>query len=272
MGDPMPEPCLGCKANPGPPLLGGGGQLPLCPPPGSALVAECRHQPTEHLPQTFRTAAKRSRQAARRSRQAAKRSRQAAKRSRQAARRNRQAAKRSRQAARRSRQAAKRSRQAAKRSRQAAGQVSAVGILGLFLLCLPYQPYEKTSCQFVLKLTYFLLSTISLVICIMVVAFGAYHYSLITQFTCEMENGSCQCTLDSSDPVSRTFLYEDVADCTAVTSTTKLYVLLQMSLNLLLALVCLAACFIMWKDRYQVFYVGLWQQGAPTKETPPQKV
>ncbi|XP_053320401.1 sarcospan [Spea bombifrons] len=150
--------------------------------------------------------------------------------------------------------------------------VSAVAVLGLFLLCLPYLPDEKTSCQFALKLSYFLLSTLSLVICVMAVAFAAYHYSLITQYTCEMAAGSCQCTLDPSDPLSRTFAYRDVADCGVVTGTVKVFVLLQMTLNLLLALVCLAACFVMWRDRYQVFYAGAWLQGPAADETPQQKV
>ncbi|XP_063302758.1 sarcospan [Pelobates fuscus] len=150
--------------------------------------------------------------------------------------------------------------------------VSTVAILGLFLLCLPYQPYEKTSCQFALKLTYFLLNTLSLIICVMAAAFAAYHYSLIKQFTCEMAADSCHCTLDLSDPLSRTILYQDVADCNTITSTIMLFVLLQMTFNLLLALVCLAACFVMWKDRYQVFYVGLWPQGPTTNEKPQQKV
>ncbi|KAM4678307.1 sarcospan [Discoglossus pictus] len=150
--------------------------------------------------------------------------------------------------------------------------VSVVAILGLLMLCFRYQPDEKTSCQFVLKLIYFLLSALSLIICVLAVAFAAYHYSNITHFTCEMAADSCQCTLDSSDPLSRTFLYQDVADCDTVTSTIKLYVLLQMTLNLLLALVCLAACFVMWKDRYQVFYVGLWFQNSATTETKQQKV
>ncbi|KAM8973981.1 sarcospan [Pelodytes ibericus] len=149
--------------------------------------------------------------------------------------------------------------------------VSLVAVLGLFLLCLSYQPEEKTACQFAMKMAYFLLSSLGMIICVMAVAFAAYHYSLITQFTCEASAGSCHCTLDSLDPLSRSFLYEDVVDCATVTTTTKLFVMLQMSLNLLLALVCLAACFVMWKDRYQVFYVGLRVHGSATNNMPPQK-
>ncbi|KAG8438563.1 hypothetical protein GDO86_004942 [Hymenochirus boettgeri] len=136
--------------------------------------------------------------------------------------------------------------------------VIAIAVLGLFLLCLPYVPDEKTLCQFALKLLYFLLSVLGLIISILAVAFASYHYSIITKFTCHMVTDSCECTLDSLDPLSRSFQYRDVTDCTAVTVTIKLYVLLQVALNLLLGLVCLAACFVMWKDRYQIFYVGLW--------------
>ncbi|XP_040291541.1 sarcospan [Bufo bufo] len=150
--------------------------------------------------------------------------------------------------------------------------VSVVAILGLILLCLPYHPDEKTSGQFALKLLYFLLSALSLIICVLVVAFAAHHYNQITKYTCKMAVDLCQCTLDPSDPLSRTFVYQNVADCDTVTTTLKIFVLLQMTLNLLLALVCLAACFIMWKHRYQVFYAGMWLQGSSAPETPQQKV
>ncbi|KAM3926633.1 sarcospan [Leptodactylus fuscus] len=150
--------------------------------------------------------------------------------------------------------------------------VSVVAILGLILLCLPYTPDEKTSGQFALKLLYFLLSALSLIICVLAVAFAAHHYTQITKYTCKMADDSCQCTLDPSDPLGRTFLYKDVADCDVVTTTIKLFVLLEMTLNLLLALVCLAACFIMWNHRYQVFYVGMWLQGSSGNENPQQKV
>ncbi|KAG9460913.1 hypothetical protein GDO78_018762 [Eleutherodactylus coqui] len=122
------------------------------------------------------------------------------------------------------------------------------------------------------QLLYFLLSALSLIICVLAVAFAAHHYNQITKYTCKMEAESCQCTLDPSDPLSRTFLYQHVADCDTVTTTIKLFVLLQMSLNLLLALVCLVACFVMWNHRYQVFYVGMWLQGSSAHGTPQQKV
>ncbi|NP_001088569.1 sarcospan S homeolog [Xenopus laevis] len=150
--------------------------------------------------------------------------------------------------------------------------VSAVAVLGLILLCLPYQPDEKTMCQFVLKLLYFLLSALGLIICVTAVAFAAYHHSYITKFTCHMATDWCQCTMDSSDPLSRTFQYQNVSDCDSITGTMKLFVLLQMALNLLLALVCLASCFVMWKDRYQVFYVGQWFPGPAPNVARQQKV
>ncbi|KAG8535016.1 hypothetical protein GDO81_029681, partial [Engystomops pustulosus] len=126
--------------------------------------------------------------------------------------------------------------------------------------------------SFLFQLLYFLLSALSLIICVLAVAFAAHHYTKITKYNCKMVEESCQCTLDPSDPLSRTFQYQNVSDCDAVTTTIKLFVLLQMSLNLLQALVCLAACFIMWKHRYQVFYAGLWLQGAAAYENPQQKV
>ncbi|KAE8613071.1 hypothetical protein XENTR_v10007555 [Xenopus tropicalis] len=150
--------------------------------------------------------------------------------------------------------------------------VGAVAVLGLVLLCLPYQPDEKTSCQFVLKLLYFLLSALGLIVCVTAVAFAAHHHSNISRYSCHMASGSCHCTMDSSDPLSRTFQYQNVTDCDAVTGTMKLFVLLQMCLNLLLGLVCLAACFVMWKDRYQVFYVGLWLPAPGTGAAQQQKV
>ncbi|KAM9311512.1 sarcospan [Gastrophryne carolinensis] len=146
--------------------------------------------------------------------------------------------------------------------------VSVVAILGLLLLCVPYQPDEKTSGQFTLKLLYFLLSAISCIICVLVVAFASYHYTNMTHYSCKMEADMCQCTLEPSDPLSRMFIYQSVADCDVVTTTIKLFTLLQIVLNMLLALVCLAACFIMWNHRYQVFYAGNWFHA----ETPQQKV
>ncbi|XP_021509075.1 sarcospan isoform X3 [Meriones unguiculatus] len=135
--------------------------------------------------------------------------------------------------------------------------VCVVAYLGLFMLCVSYQVDEKTCVQFSMKVLYFLLSTLGLVACTLAVAFAAHHCSLLAQFTCETYLDSCQCKLPSSEPLSRTFVYRDVADCTSVTSTFKLFLIIQMVLNLGCGLVCLLACFVMWKHRYQVFYVGL---------------
>uniref|UniRef100_A0ACB8FRE7 Uncharacterized protein n=1 Tax=Sphaerodactylus townsendi TaxID=933632 RepID=A0ACB8FRE7_9SAUR len=132
-----------------------------------------------------------------------------------------------------------------------------VALLGLVMLCISYQPDEKTCVQFAIKVAYFLLSTLSLVVCVLAVAFASYCYSQITQFTCETISETCQCKLDTEDPLSRTFIYQDVAECPDFLGIFKLYLLIQIVLNLLAALVGFAACFVMWKDRYQVFYVGI---------------
>lgn len=108
-----------------------------------------------------------------------------------------------------------------------------------------------------MQLLYFLLSALGLVVCVLAVAFAAHHYSQLTQFTCATALDSCQCKLPSSEPLSRTFVYRDVTDCASITGTFKLFLLIQMILNLVCGLVCLLACFVMWKHRYQVFYVGV---------------
>jgi hypothetical protein len=113
------------------------------------------------------------------------------------------------------------------------------------------------SISFLLQVFYFLLSALGLMVCMLAVAFAAHHYSLLAQFTCETSLDSCQCKLPSSEPLSRAFVYRDVTDCTSVTGTFKLFLIIQMVLNLVCGLVCLLACFVMWKHRYQVFYVGV---------------
>ncbi|KAI5158785.1 sarcospan [Manis pentadactyla] len=135
--------------------------------------------------------------------------------------------------------------------------VCLVAYLGLFMLCVSYQVDERTCIQFAMKLLYFLLSALGLVVCVLAVAFAAHHYSQLTQFTCATTLDSCQCKLPSSEPLSRTFVYRDVTDCASITGTFKLFLLIQMILNLVCGLVCLLACFVMWKHRYQVFYVGV---------------
>ncbi|XP_051011553.1 sarcospan [Acomys russatus] len=135
--------------------------------------------------------------------------------------------------------------------------VCVVAYLGLLMLWVSYQADERTCVQFSMKVFYFLLSALGLMACVLAVAFAAHHYSLLAQFTCKTSLDSCQCKLPSSEPLSRTFVYRDVADCTSIAGTFKLFLIIQMVLNLLCGLVCLLACFVMWKHRYQVFYVGV---------------
>ncbi|XP_066490123.1 sarcospan isoform X1 [Tiliqua scincoides] len=150
--------------------------------------------------------------------------------------------------------------------------VCVVAVLGLVMLCISYQPDEKTCVQFAIKVAYFLLSALSMIVCILAVAFAAYSYSQISQFSCETALETCQCKLDTVDPLSRTFIYEDISDCTEITRTFSLYLLIQIVLNLLAAIVGFAACFVMWKDRYQVFYVGIWLQSLTAGVQQQQKV
>ncbi|XP_024431374.1 sarcospan [Desmodus rotundus] len=150
--------------------------------------------------------------------------------------------------------------------------VCLVAYLGLFMLCVSYQVDEKTCIQFAMKLLYFLLSALGLMVCVLAAAFAAHHYSQLTQVTCGPALDSCHCKLPSSEPLSRTLVYRDVADCTSITGTFKLFLLTQMILNLVCGLVCLLACFVMWKHRYQVFYVGDRMYSLTTSEGQQQKV
>ncbi|XP_062050945.1 sarcospan [Lepus europaeus] len=150
--------------------------------------------------------------------------------------------------------------------------VCVVAYLGLFMLCVSYQVDERTCIQFSMKLLYFVLSALGLVVCVLAVAFAAHHYSLLTHLTCENAPDSCQCKLPSSEPLSRTFVYRDVTDCTSITGTFQVFLLVQMVLNLVCGLVCLVACFVMWKHRYQVFYVGVRMCPLSASEGQQQKV
>uniref|UniRef100_A0A8C6SHH8 Sarcospan (Kras oncogene-associated gene) n=1 Tax=Neogobius melanostomus TaxID=47308 RepID=A0A8C6SHH8_9GOBI len=116
-----------------------------------------------------------------------------------------------------------------------------VSIVGLILYCITYHPDECSFLQYIVKLLYFILCTIGLVISLLVLAFAGHHYSQTSSFTCE----------------PRSFTYQDVDDCAYLTSDLPLYFLIQIILNLAQALVCAAAAFIMWKNRYQVFFAGL---------------
>ncbi|XP_030324880.1 sarcospan [Calypte anna] len=151
--------------------------------------------------------------------------------------------------------------------------VCVVSLVGFVMLCISYQPDEKTCMQFTVKLLYFLLSALALVACVLAVAFAAHHYLQMTKYTCDtLLPDSCQCKLDTADPLGRTFIYQDAADCGSLTTMLNLYLLLQMGLNLITALVCLLACFVMWKHRYQVFYVGVRFYPLTATEDQQQKV
>ncbi|XP_072418431.1 sarcospan [Chiloscyllium punctatum] len=135
--------------------------------------------------------------------------------------------------------------------------ICVAALLGFYMYCITYQVDEKTTLQFIIKLMYFLLCALGLILCISAVAFAAHHYNQITTFSCQTTLEHCVCKQDPDDLIARTFHYNDVTDCESVTTTIKLYLLLQMVLNLILAIVCLVACYVMWKHRYQVFFVGL---------------
>lgn len=132
-----------------------------------------------------------------------------------------------------------------------------VSIVGFILYCVTYLPDERTSPQFVVKLLYFILCMIGLVISVLVTAFAGHHYSQASSFNCEQAGDDCTCTLEPEDPIARNFYYEGVGDCEVITGTLTLYFLLQIVLNLVQALVCAVGAFIMWKHRYQVFFAGL---------------
>lgn len=132
-----------------------------------------------------------------------------------------------------------------------------VSIVGLVLYCITYRPDERSSLQYIFKLLYFTLCTVGLVISVLVMAFAGHHYSQTGSFTCERTGPDCLCTLEPDDPIARSFTYQDVDDCGYLTSDLPLYFLIQIILNLAQALVCAVAAFIMWKNRYQVFFAGL---------------
>ncbi|CAJ1056981.1 sarcospan [Xyrichtys novacula] len=140
-----------------------------------------------------------------------------------------------------------------------------VSIVGFILYCVTYLPDERTSMQFIGKLLYFILCTIGLVISVLVVAFAGHHYNQTSSFLCELQGEDCVCKLDEDDPIARTFTYEGVSDCGEITDTLTLYFLIQIVLNLAQAIVCAVGAFIMWKDRYQVFFAGL-QIGSPSSQ------
>ncbi|XP_067276437.1 sarcospan [Pseudorasbora parva] len=140
-----------------------------------------------------------------------------------------------------------------------------VSLLGLILFCITRVPDERASVQFIIKLLYFFLCTMGLVISAVVIAFQCYHYALINSYSCKEMVEDCMCTLDPEDPIARKFTYRGVTDCSAIKSTLPMYYLLQMVLNLAQAIVCLVGAFLIWKHRYQVFFAGL-QTGSPSAQ------
>ncbi|XP_038155907.1 sarcospan [Cyprinodon tularosa] len=139
-------------------------------------------------------------------------------------------------------------------------------VVGFVLYFITYQPDERTSMQFIVKLLYFVLCTIGLVISLLVVAFAGHHHSQASSFNCQNAGVDCVCVLDQSDPIARTFNYQGAGDCEAITSTLTFYFLLQILLNLAQALVCATGAFIMWKDRYQVFFAGIQIRSPSTQQ------
>ncbi|KAK7151981.1 hypothetical protein R3I94_008348 [Phoxinus phoxinus] len=138
-----------------------------------------------------------------------------------------------------------------------------VSLVGFILFCITRVPDERASTQFIIKLLYFFLCTMGLVISVLVIAFQCYHYALTSSYSCKETEEDCRCTLDPEDPIARTFTYRGVTDCSAIDSTLPMYYLLQMLLNLAQAIVCLLGAFLIWKHRYQVFFAGL-QMGSPS--------
>lgn len=104
-----------------------------------------------------------------------------------------------------------------------------------------------------------------LVLSLLAAVFAGYHHSQTSSLTCVQVQESCQCKLQPDDPIARLFTYQEAGDCQAVTGTLTLYFLIQIVLNAAQALVCIVAAFIMWKNRYQVFFAGL-QIGSPSAQ------
>ncbi|XP_043943594.1 sarcospan [Protopterus annectens] len=149
--------------------------------------------------------------------------------------------------------------------------VVVVSLLGLCLYCITYQIDEQTSFHFGLKLVFFLLCVLSMIICILALAFAAHHYSQIAHFACDLVMADCKCKLDPKDHIARTIIYKNVSDCSAITSHLKLYLLLEIVLNMTVSLVCFVGCFLMWKHRYQVFYAGVRKNSLTILQVQQQK-
>uniref|UniRef100_UPI00358DE2D7 sarcospan n=1 Tax=Myxine glutinosa TaxID=7769 RepID=UPI00358DE2D7 len=134
-----------------------------------------------------------------------------------------------------------------------------VACVGFFILCVSYKAEEDSSVQFCAKITYFIFCFLAMVLALAAVAYCGYHYTLLTELQCEdghHPDGICRCRLDPNDPIARTFHYPG-EDCDQATDSPQALLLLQVALNILIALLSLLACFIMWKHRYQVFFAGV---------------
>lgn len=140
-----------------------------------------------------------------------------------------------------------------------------VSLLGFLLYCITSRPDERSSLQFICKISYFILCTVGLVLSLLAAVFAGYHHSQTSSLTCVRVQESCRCKLQPDDPIARLFTYQEVDDCEAATGTLALYFLIQIVLNAAQALVCAVAAFIMWKNRYQVFFAGL-QIGSPSPQ------
>ncbi|KAM3608710.1 uncharacterized protein V6R79_003487 [Siganus canaliculatus] len=140
-----------------------------------------------------------------------------------------------------------------------------VSILGLILYCISFFTDETSFLRFIVKLLYFILCTIGLFISVLVMAFALHHYLQTSNLSCETMAEKCVCKLDADDPLARTFAYEGVTDCTVITEELATFFLVQIVLNLVQAVVCAIGAFIIWRNRYQVFFAGL-QIGSPSSQ------
>ncbi|XP_028814453.1 sarcospan [Denticeps clupeoides] len=143
--------------------------------------------------------------------------------------------------------------------------VCVVSLLGFLLYCITYLPDERNTLQFAAKLLYFILCALGVFISGLVIAFESHHHVQVSSYACEEEGENCVCTPSPNEAIRRTVIYEEVTDCSAISSTLQLYYLLQILLNLGQAIVCFVGAYIMWKHRYQVFFVGM-QVGCPSTQ------
>ncbi|CAL1595687.1 unnamed protein product [Knipowitschia caucasica] len=135
----------------------------------------------------------------------------------------------------------------------------AVAVLGLVLFCVTSRPDERSFLQFMMKILFFFFCSVGLIVSVLAAAFSGHHYSQSSSFTCERLGPECICTWepqDPQDPLARRLRFLEVEDCASLTETLPLMQLLQLLLNVLQALLCAAAAFLMWRSRYQGFFSG----------------